>query len=101
MDLLGTWWVVVGLVSWVWFLEGVGFGSGFGLVFLGLVLEVLAKPVCVIRTRFDSTLMNILWFVSGWGLGLGFWFGLGRVCMLGFLVSRLNLGVLGVLGVSF
>ena len=43
MVLLGTWWVVVGLVSWVWFLV-VGFGDslGSGLVFLVLVLVVLA-----------------------------------------------------------
>ena len=91
MDLLGTRWEVVGLVSWFWVLEGAvvgsGFwvlegavvGSGFGLVFLGLVLEVLAKPVCVSRTNVDSTLMNTFWFLSGWGFGFILWFGLGLV----------------------
>ena len=45
MVLLGTWWGVVGLVSWFWFLVGVRFGFGLGLVFLGLVLVDLARPV--------------------------------------------------------
>ena len=99
--LLGALWGVEGRVSWCGFLVGGRFGSWGGFGFLGLDFDVFAKPVCVIKTRFESSLMNILWFVSGWGLGFGFWFGLGRVFMLGFLVSRLNLGVLGVLGVSF
>ena len=100
MDLLGTRWEVVGLVSWFWFLEGVVVGSGFGLVFLGLVLEVLAKPVCVSRTNVDSTLMNTFWFLSGWGFGFILWFGLGLVSWVWFSGSGFILGVLGNCGLS-
>ena len=100
--LLGTWWVVGGLVSWIWVLVWIGFGGcfGSGLVFLVLVLVVLAKPVCVNRRRVDSTLMNSFWFVFGCGFGLLGLVGFGFGSLVGCLGSRFILGVLGSFGWS-
>ena len=80
---------MVGLVSGFGFLGRGGFGNDFG--FFGLVLVDLAGPLCVIRTKLDSILMNNFWFKSGWGFGFIFGMGLGLV----FLVSWFILGVLG------
>ena len=69
----------IGRVSWFGF-SGVGrFGlqSLFGFGFLGLVLVVFARPLCINSSNVVPILVNCFWL--WWGCGFGFFlrFGFG------------------------
>ena len=76
-----------------------GLWSWFGFGFLGLVLVVLARPLCISSSNAEPVLTNCfwLWWGCGFGFFLGFGFGFGGT----WVVSWFNLGVFGGLWVSW